>query len=269
MTTAGMIDTGRRRRKSRPRGGRASITLRDRITCALAERILGGAYPPGSLLPTEAELGAEFEASRTALREAMRVLAAKGLVESRQRVGTLVRPEEEWNRLDPDVLAWMGGIAPDLDFIHGLIEARVVVEPAAADLAARRASARDLSAIEAAYERMCESHPHDLDACTCADLDFHLAILRATKNPVFASLGSVIGAALSNAFRLTTSLTDSYERTLAAHGEVLEAIRLRKPEAARQAMLGLIDVASHDLSGIERDRFKHSFVRAGRRRGKE
>src|SRR5262249_49029021 len=147
-------------------------------------------------------------------------------------------------------LIWMCEVEPDLAFIRGLIEARSVLEPVAAELAVQRATGRDLSVIESAYERMCKSHPHDLEECTAADLDFHLAILTATKNPVFAQLGSLISAALSNSFRLTTSLTQSYERTLAAHGDVLEAIRLRKPKAARAAMLGLIDVATHDLEGV-------------------
>src|SRR5437667_10017417 len=113
---------------------------------------------------------------------------------------------------------------------------------------------------------MCKSHPHDLDACTAADLDFHLGIPAATKNPVFAQLGSVIGAALSSSFRLTTSLTRSYDRTLAAHGDVLEAIRLRKPKVAREAMLGLIDVASNDLAGVDRDRYGYSFAAHAKRR---
>ena len=163
----------------------------------------------------------------------------------------------------------MREVEPDLGFIRGLIEARIVIEPAAAELAARRASGRDISAIESAYERMCRSHPHDLEACTAADLDFHIGILAATKNPVFAQLGSVIGAALSSSFRLTTSLTRSYERTLAAHGDLLEAIRLRKPKAARQAMLGLIEVASDDLAGIDRDHYGYSFAAPAKRRAAE
>ena len=229
---------------------RADHSLGEHMAATLATRILAGEYLPGTLLPSEETLRKQFNASRTALRESMRVLTAKRLIEPRQRVGTLVRAEEEWNRLDPDILAWMREVEPDLAFIRGLIEARSVLEPAAAEMAAMRATGRDLSVIESAYERMRKSHPHDLEACTSADLDFHLAILTATKNPVFAQLGSVIAAALSNSFRLTTSLTQSYERTLAAHGDVLEAIRLRKPKAARAAMLGLIDVATHDLEGI-------------------
>jgi DNA-binding FadR family transcriptional regulator len=252
--------TNKRRRRS------LDISLGDRIASTLAVRILRGEYPVGTLLPSEEKLRREFNASRTALRESMRVLSSKGLIDPRQRVGTFVQSAEEWNRLDPDVLIWMREVDPDLDFIRGLIEARLVIEPVAAELAARRATGRDLAAIEQAYERMCESHPHDLESCTAADLDFHLAILVATKNPVFAHLGSVIGAALSSSFRLTTSLTNSYERTLAAHGEVLEGIRLRKPKAAREAMLGLIEVASKDLEGIARDPYGYSFTGPAARR---
>jgi DNA-binding FadR family transcriptional regulator len=224
--------------------------LRDRVTTALALRILAGRYPPGAALPTEAELGAELGVSRTALREATRTLAAKGLIETRQRGGTRVRASEEWNRLDADVLAWMGQVEPDLDFVRGLTEARQIIEPAAAALAAMRGTARTLAAVEAAYEAMCRADLADLDACAEADVRFHLGILRASANPVLANLGNVIGAALVNAFRLTTSASLNYSRTLAAHGEVLEAIRLRRAEDARARMQALLGIASEDLLRI-------------------
>ena len=104
-----------------PRPSNSSI--RERVTSRLAKQILSGDYKQGALLPTEAQLGAEFKVSRTALREAVRTLAAKGLVESRQRAGTRVLASEDWNRLDTDVLRWMGEIEPDLDFVKGLTEA--------------------------------------------------------------------------------------------------------------------------------------------------
>jgi DNA-binding FadR family transcriptional regulator len=227
-----------------------AASIRGRVTSELAMRILAGRYPQGSLLPTEAELGAEFGVSRTALREATRTLAAKGLIETRQRAGTRVRPSEYWNRLDTDILTWMGAIDPDLDFVKGLTEARQIIEPAAAALAAQRASARDVALIEDAYEAMCEADLSDLDACARADVRFHVGILRASRNPVLANLGNVIGAALLNAFRLTTSASLNYQRTLAAHGEVLEAIRMRRADEARQRMQSLLDIATEDLLRI-------------------
>jgi DNA-binding FadR family transcriptional regulator len=189
----------------------------------------------------------ELGVSRTALREATRTLAAKGLIESRQRAGTRVRAAEDWNRLDPDMLSWMAAIEPDLDFVKGLTEARKIIEPAAAELAALRATARNLASIEEAYEAMRAADIADLGACADADVRFHIAILKASRNPVLANLGNVIAAALLNAFRLTTSASIRYSKTLDAHGEVLEAIRMRKARDARIRMQALLDIATADL----------------------
>jgi DNA-binding FadR family transcriptional regulator len=243
-----MARVGKIARVSAPASSNSSI--RDRVASGLAKQILSGEYPQGALLPTEAALGAAFKVSRTALREAVRTLAAKGLVESRQRAGTRVRASEDWNRLDTDVLGWMGEFEPDLDFVRGLTEARQIIEPAAAEMAARRATSRNLAAIEEAYDAMCAAKLTDLDACARADVAFHVAILRASRNPVLANLGNVIGAALMNAFRLTTSASVNYRKTLAAHGEVFEAIRMRHADIARSRMQALLGIASEDLMRI-------------------
>lgn len=227
---------------------RAGNLRRDRVTSELARRILSGAYPPGFVLPTEAALSVELGVSRTALREAMRMLAAKGLVATRQRAGTSVCQPASWNRLDADVLHWMSEIEPDPVFVRGLTEAREVIEPAAAAMACRRASARDLAVIEAAYEAMCAAPSDDVASFAAADVRFHLAILNASENPVFANLGNMIAQALLNAFKFTTTAMQDYRLTLDAHGEVLEAIRLRQPEVAEARMRALISIASQDLA---------------------
>lgn len=222
-------------------------SLRDGVTTLIAQRILSGRYPEGAAIPVEADLVAEFGVSRTVLREAVRTLAAKGLLETRQRAGTLVPAKPSWHLLDPDVLSWMGGIDPDRDFTFGLIEARAVIEPAAAALAAERSTARDLAAMETAYLAMCAAAADDVEASIRADLDFHLAILRASRNPVFANLGDVVGAALLSVFRLTTTASENYAATLAVHERVLQAIRMRDAPRARAEMEGLLGVASRDL----------------------
>jgi len=227
--------------------GSSATSIRDRVVSSLAKQILSGHFPQGSLLPTETELGAAYKVSRTALREAVRTLAAKGLLESRQRAGTRVCQSEDWNRLDADVLHWMSEVEPDLDFVRGLTEARQIIEPAGAEMAAKRATSRNLAAIEEAYDAMCSAKLTDLDACARADVAFHVAILHASRNPVLANLGNVIGAALQNAFRLTTSASLNYKKTLAAHGEVLEAIRMRQPDVARSRMQALLGIATEDL----------------------
>ena len=154
----------------------------------LGRRIIAGALPQGTTLPTESQLCTEFGVSRTAVREAVKMLAAKGLVVSRQRAGTRVHEIDLWNRLDPDVLGWMSAGAFDADFSRGLLEARHAIEPAAARWAAMRATARDVAAIEIAYEAMQTAEVSDLAACAEADLAFHSAILRASHNPVFTAL---------------------------------------------------------------------------------
>ncbi|UUP17028.1 FadR/GntR family transcriptional regulator [Nitratireductor thuwali] len=223
---------------------------RNHVTSTLAKRILSGELQPGQKLPAESLLGESLAVSRTALRESIRTLAGKGLIESRTRTGTVVLPAEHWNQLDPELLAWREELEPDFDFIRGLNEARQVIEPAAAGLAAERATGQDLGRIEAAYDEMRRASPSDIDASVKADEAFHLAVLTASRNAVFMNFGSVIGSALRHAFRLTTSASENYAATLDMHGEVLEAIRMRRPEEARRLMTGLIAVASDDLSKV-------------------
>ena len=217
----------------------------------LALAILEGDWAPGERLPNEAELGGRFGVSRTSLREAVRFLSAKGLIEARPRLGMAVRERDAWNLLDPDLLAWQaerGDLEPQL--IASLVEARRVIEPAAAALAAERATAADLARIEAAYLAMARSLPADLDACCAADLDFHAEILRATHNLVFRQLIGTMGAALGATMRLSTRLSQAYEATLHVHRDVLEAIRLRDPQAAEARMRALLDLARHDLAPV-------------------
>jgi len=221
--------------------------VREHVLDTLGKRILAGEYPQGTTLPTESQLCTEFGVSRTAIREAVKMLAAKGLVVSRQRAGTRVQEIDLWNRLDPDVLGWMNAGAFDADFARGLLEARHAIEPAAAGWAAMRATARDLAAIEVAYEAMQAAEIRDLAACADADLAFHSAILRASHNPVFTALIGVIGQALASSFRATTSVSKSYVESLGVHGDVLEAIRLRQPDLASERMHALIEFAAQDM----------------------
>jgi GntR family galactonate operon transcriptional repressor len=223
------------------------VQPRDLITGTLAKRVLSGQLQPGDLLPTEAKLCVSLGVSRTALRESMRTLAGKGLIESRKRVGTSVRPRTKWNMLDPELLGWWNEIEPDPSFVRALIEARQAIEPAAAGLAAKHATGQDLGLIQEGYEAMKAAPVDDLEAFVEADESFHLAILTASHNPVFASFGALIGSALTHSFRLTTPVSQNFRATLSIHGDVLEAIRLRSEDEARSAMLLLLEIAIADL----------------------
>ena len=133
-------------------------------------------------------------------------------------------------------------LSPELFELRRLRMPALVIEPAAAQLAARMASSGDLAVIEAAYHAMCSAPEDDLAACLDADVRFHTGILRASRN-----LGNMLAAALSFSFRLTTSATVNYQRTLSAHGDVLEAIRMRRVDDAHEQMKALIGIASLDL----------------------
>jgi GntR family galactonate operon transcriptional repressor len=216
----------------------------------LARAILRGEFA-GSTLPPEPQLCETYQISRSALREAVRVLTGKGLVNPRPHTGTVIRPRDDWNMLDPDLLAWSTEGEPDAAMIKGLIEARQVIEPAAARFAAKHAAAVDLAMIERAFLGMAAARDaRDFDGYIEADKDFHTAILRASHNFVFQQLATTIGAALSYFFRVTPR---DLGRALPLHGEVLELIRMRDAEGAGAAMTRLLDVALDDVKHHRHD----------------
>lgn len=220
--------------------------LHGHVVHALGQRIVGGGLHPGDLLPREELLAEHMDVSRTALREAMKVLSAKGLVESRPKVGTRVRDPRFWHQLDADVLAWRCASMPTEDFVQKLLEMREVIEPAAAAAAARRCSAEQLSRLDAAFAAM--EAAQTLDEWAEADLDFHEAVLNATNNELMASLFSVIETALGTFFVLSARTAKNFKYSLPHHGKVLEAIRRRQPEAARRAMQRMVADSRANMS---------------------
>ena len=212
--------------------------LHGQVVHELGRRIVGGTCPPGQALPNEEELCRELGVSRTALRESVKVLAAKGLVESRPRIGTRVRANEEWNMLDPDVLAWRCATLPDAHFVLQLTEMREIIEPASAGLAARNRSQAQLRQIEDAYAAMAASG--NIDEWVGADLQFHSAILDATNNPLLRPLAAMIGSALESLLGLSARKAGDFKVALPDHKQVLEAIRAQDSEAAQQRMASLL-----------------------------
>lgn len=218
------------------------------IVKALAERILNDEISPGSALPPEGELCAHYNVSRGALREAVKVLSTKGLVVARPRVGTTVRPRDDWNLLDADLLDWSMELHPNPEIVLSLIEARQVIEPAAARFAASRAEADDIAPIEEAYRAMQRAKDAgDFVTFNEADIAYHQALLRASKNAVFQQLSNTIGTALAYSFRLTTERARDPGASIANHGEVIVCIRERDPAGAYAAMERLLDIAIIDL----------------------
>jgi DNA-binding FadR family transcriptional regulator len=204
----------------------------------LGQRIVSGKVLPGDIFPREETLAESLQVSRTALREALKVLSAKGLIESRAGVGARVLEERYWNQLDADVLAWRCASMPTDDFVDKLVEMREIVEPAAAAAAARHRTDEQLAAIETAFAGM--DAATTLDEWADADLHFHDAVLRATGNELLMSLFSVIETALGMFFVLSARTVANFKYSLPNHRQVLEAIRRKQPEVARKAMLAMI-----------------------------
>ena len=217
-----------------------------RLVEVIGQRIVGDALAPGTDLPREVELMDEFQASRTAVREAIKVLAAKGLVESRQKRGMRVRAQDEWNLLDPDVLAWYAASSPSPELVGQMVELRRMIEPAAARLAAERRSEGELAAIEAAFAQM-QAGLDDFTAYYRADLAFHRALFRASGNPFIDRLGAIVAVILEVSFRLQRRSLIPASAGLALHAPVLAAIRDGDPAAAEAAMLAIIEAAGVEL----------------------
>ncbi len=221
--------------------------LSERVAEHLGRRIVAGRPAPGAALPSEFELCASLGVSRPALREGLRLLAAKGLIVTRRKLGTMVRPQADWNMLDAAVLTWHLAAAPTDAFVTGLFELRRIVEPPVAALAAGRATAPDIATLAAALDDMalCATTAHDPVA---ADLRFHEAVLASAGNPFLASFGAAIESALSASFRLSWDpAARATDRSLAQHEAVLDAIRARSPEQAHAAMTALLDSAADDV----------------------
>lgn len=222
--------------------------VHDEVVRKLGSAILDGTFDAGDRLPNEETLQQMFGVSRTSVREAVKFLSAKGMIESRPRLGMVVRRPEAWSLLDPEVLAWQqDGLDGDTLLIRSLLEARMAVEPMAAALAAERATASDIAAIEAGYRGMQANFKTDIDACCEADLAFHRAVIKASGNIIFRHMAAMIGTALGASFRLTAGLADCFARSVPGHGAVLEAIRERDPDGARERMQTLVQYACDDL----------------------
>ncbi len=218
-----------------------------RVTETLGRRIVRGSYPSGDLLPHEARLTVGLSVSRTILRESLRTLSAKGMIEARQRVGTRVTDRRRWNLLDEDVIGWHvleRRHHPDL--FRQVVEARMVVEPVAAAMVAHRADARDVAAIEEALHRMTTAGA-DLTAYLDADVVFHRSIYDAAGNELLGQMGNVLIAALHLSHAVTSRVPDAIGRSLPLHVKLVEAIRRRSPAAARRATERLIRCVIEDL----------------------
>lgn len=230
-----------------------SLRLHGTIARDLGIAITSGKYQPGDLLSGEIASSERLEVSRTAYREAVRILSAKGLVESKPKVGTKVSPRHKWHMLDPDVLAWAFENEPDLDLLESLFELRNIVESAAAALAATRRTDQHLETMRDAIERMAQ-FTLATEEGRRGDMDFHATLLQATGNPYIMSLTTGVNAAVN-----TTTMFKQRNRPLPRdpvpdHMRVFKAIAAKNPARAEREMSMLVQLALQDTPVPKRTR---------------
>ena len=219
--------------------------LHGAIAHKLGTAILAGEYLPGDILSGEVAFSEALDVSRSAYREAVQVLTAKGLVESRPKAGTRVLPRSRWNLRDPDVLAWAFAGEPDIAFVRGLFELRAIVEPAAAALAAERRERTDLKIMKDALAAM-RRHTLATEAGRAADREFHDAVLTATRNDALIVLSASIGAAVSWTTQFKQRARALPRNPIPDHVLVYDAIAAGDATAASNAMRTLVDLALED-----------------------
>jgi DNA-binding FadR family transcriptional regulator len=224
----------------------------DLVAQGIGHSIMQGRFPVGSTLPGDAELMGFFGVSRTALREALKTLAAKGLIESKTKVGTKVLSRSKWNMFDADIIEWHLELGVDVQFLGWLFEIRQMLEPLACATAAQRQTTEQVERMHQALVAMyrCEKSRQGF---TKADLAFHQAILEASGNPFLQSIGSVIGAALATSFTISSPVSsdDQFKLVMAQHQAVFDAIEKRHAPEASDAMSTLILQAAERV-GIKR-----------------
>lgn len=208
----------------------------------LGQSIAVGDYGSCNPFPIEAELCRRLSVSRSVLREAVKMLTAKGMLGSRPRQGTYVKPERVWNLLDPDVLSWLLERKFSRELLLQFMEVRLAIEPMAARLAARAGDTEARGEIALALARMQAAETGGDDPLE-SDIAFHVAILQASGNPFYARLRDLIAAALKTSIRLTNKAKGVRLASIAEHASVYDAIKSGDEDAAGDAMLSLITEA--------------------------
>jgi DNA-binding FadR family transcriptional regulator len=220
----------------------ARLSNQDNIAAVLGAEILSGERKPGDRMPSDADMLKRFGVSRVVTREVIKTLAAKGMVVSKMKLGTIVLDPSHWNWLDPDVLSWRVSVGLDLEFMAQITAVRRAVEPAAAALAAANHSRADIARLREAVAAMAQAKNARRQFAE-ADLHFHMAVSAISRNPFFQSFTGVISTALSVVLAVNAD-ADSPKmqaRTVAEHAAVVDEIEAGDGEAAAKAMLRIVD----------------------------
>ncbi|HUY30583.1 MAG TPA: FadR/GntR family transcriptional regulator [Acidimicrobiales bacterium] len=243
--TAGVTELRSLQRRRVPR-------LVDAVVLEIVEIVLRGEIAPGTTLPAETDLARRLGVSRLTLREAIQALVTKGMLDPQHGRGTFVRPVENWSPLDPTLLAARARFLGE-DVGESLLEARRIVEVAAAGLAASRRTPAHVGALEESLGRMrAAAAQENLDLWVVADVRFHEVVLEAAGNPVVAALFDAIGDVVLQVRRETSTEQARWRRAIAAHEAVLQAVASGEPEAAKDAMCRHLSETEEDMRATRR-----------------
>jgi DNA-binding FadR family transcriptional regulator len=222
--------------------------LHAQVVERLGQLIVGGHYAEGEKLPVEAELGAAYGVSHSVMREVIKILMAKGLVQSRPRVGTVVQSREGWNMLDGDVLNWTINALPEPEFLDMLFDARMAIEPGAAQLAAANGTDEDIEAICRAYRDM---EAADTPAALLEpDVRFHLAIGDASHNAFVRHIVRALHTALAVSISLTSRHPNTHALSQPRHKAIMQALVKRDGNAAAKATVKLLEESREDFNAL-------------------
>jgi len=219
----------------------------------LGGAIVAGRFGVAGSLPPEPLLCEELGVSRTVIRESVKSLVAKGLIQTGPKVGTRVLPSGRWNWFDPDVIAWQSKAGLTAEFIRDLQDLRLIVEPAAVKLAALRATKADTDGIEEAFAGMKHAVEDGGDYVTY-DLRFHQGLLRASHNRMLVQMSQALSALLRTSFEISTVKKNGPRNSLPLHRAVLDAVLARNPAKAGKAILVLIECAHRDIELVLKSR---------------
>ncbi|ONG56157.1 hypothetical protein BKE38_06525 [Pseudoroseomonas deserti] len=222
--------------------------LYGQVVDTLGRQIATGQMPVGPM-PSEPLLAERCGVSRVVLREAIKALAAKGMVSVGPSIGTRVLPRDNWALLDPQVLEWHAGSDLNRATLADLVELRRIIEPEAARLAAHRATAEDLANIRLAFRRMEASLGSEQDYAL-ADAGFHTAVLLASHNQFLCQLRGALQQLLKLGFSLSSRHPDATASTLPYHEALLLCLERRDGEAAAEAVQRLIARNLRHLRGM-------------------
>ena len=209
--------------------------------------IARGSVAPGQSLKVEAALGEEFGVSRTVIREAIKTLVAKGMLEVGPKVGTRVLPARSWNLFDPQVVGWLAATGLSKSLVMDLLDLRRAIEPMAVRWACERATPPQIAEIQAAYVQLAASVA-DMGDYNHADQRFHEAVLAASHNQFIEQMLPALGALLAISFEVSSAVPGELGRTLPLHKELADAIASRDSARGVWACMSLIENACEVIS---------------------